>query len=210
MQNPWISIPLDTYENHMMRADIFQAQTLAARMRARFADRDIGSVTILGIAGGNGLEHAEKTHLRKITGIDVNADYLEICRQRFLNLSDRLELICADLSDPALALSFCDLLTADLLIEYIGTDCFVSLIRRSRPRRISCTLQSDGAERSGFVSGSPYQSTFEPLSEIHRSVNPNELCEALARLDYILTKKTMIDLPNGKAFVCLEFGLDLF
>ena len=56
MQNPWILIPLDTYENHMMRADIFQAQTLAARMRARFADRDIGSVTILGIAGGNGLE----------------------------------------------------------------------------------------------------------------------------------------------------------
>ena len=205
MNHPWTRISLTDYENHMKQANIRQQQTLANIMRNRLENPRNSVVIILGIAGGNGLEFAQQAHIKKILGIDVNESYLQTCRMRFAHLGERLELSCADLTDPQLTLPACELLTADLLIEYIGIGCFVSLIRRSRPLRISCTLQSDGPKKS-FVSVSQYADKFDGLSEIHETISPNDLSEALAKLDYQLTKKTVLDLPNGKAFICLDFS----
>lgn len=207
MQNPWIFIPLKDYEDHMQRKNVFQAQTLSERMRLRFADTQISSIIILGIAGGNGLEHASP-HVKSIVGVDINADYLADCKTRFASLDKRLQLICADLSDPHLQLPPCDLMTADLLIEYIGLSSFASLIARSRPMRISCTIQSDG-KTDGFISESPYRDRLDALRTIHSLIGSNELCETMARLDYILKKKTSVDLPNGKSFLCLDFSADI-
>lgn len=55
--NPWQKITLDTYENHMQLASVMQLQALNTMMKEQLASYPVTSVMILGIAGGNGLEH---------------------------------------------------------------------------------------------------------------------------------------------------------
>ena len=60
MKNPWIDIDLDSYENHMSLENVFQLQTLNQMMKEQFSLYDAESIMILGIAGGNGLEHIDR------------------------------------------------------------------------------------------------------------------------------------------------------
>ena len=78
MNNPWTEIPLTDYENHMKLDSVGQLSALSEMMQAQFAAYPARSVMILGIAGGNGLEHIRKGQFKKIYGVDVNADYLQI------------------------------------------------------------------------------------------------------------------------------------
>ena len=39
---------------------------------------------ILGVAGGNGLEHIQKTRFKKVYGIDVNQHYLNQTAERYV------------------------------------------------------------------------------------------------------------------------------
>ena len=63
MTNPWESIRLDDYENHMKLKTVRQLQAMNRIMRDQFYRYPISSVMILGIAGGNGLNPVSYTHL---------------------------------------------------------------------------------------------------------------------------------------------------
>lgn len=65
MKNPWEEIPLDDYENHMRLDSVRQLQAMNEMMKDQFGDYSVSTVMILGIAGGNGLEHIEKGRLKK-------------------------------------------------------------------------------------------------------------------------------------------------
>ena len=47
-------------------------------------DYPVSSVMILGVAGGNGLEHIQKTRFKKVYGIDVNQHYLNQTAERYV------------------------------------------------------------------------------------------------------------------------------
>ena len=127
MSNPWKSISLSDYENHMKLESINQLQTLNKMMSHQFGIAEFKSIIILGIAGGNGLEHINCNVCKKVYGIDVNEKYLKKCAERYPEMSGILECICADLTDTDIDLPSAELLTADLLIEYIGYENFRSI-----------------------------------------------------------------------------------
>ena len=59
MTNPWEEISLSDYENHMKLDSVMQLQNLNQMMKDQFSAYPVSSVMVLGIAGGNGLEHID-------------------------------------------------------------------------------------------------------------------------------------------------------
>lgn len=74
-ENPWESISLRDYEEHMKLDNVRQLQTLNLLMKEQIEQYPIASLIILGIAGGNGLEHVNPTQIKTVYGIDINKDY---------------------------------------------------------------------------------------------------------------------------------------
>ena len=77
MNNPWENIKLSDYENHMSLDTVYQLQALSEMMHKQLYTYDVKSIMILGIAGGNGLEHIDRTRINKVYGVDVNKDFLK-------------------------------------------------------------------------------------------------------------------------------------
>ena len=117
MENPWSQIPLSDYEHHMELSPIQQLQTLNAIMKRQFGQTPIQSAMVLGVAGGNGLEHADPKQISRVYGVDLNQSYLDACAQRYPNLKSVLTCICADLTEPDITLPHADLVIADLPVE---------------------------------------------------------------------------------------------
>ena len=141
MKNPWEEIPLTDYENHMKLASVMQLQAMNEMMKGQFDTYPITSVMILGIAGGNGLEHIQKDKFKKVYGIDVNSSYLQAVVHRYPELNGLLECLCIDLIDETNKLPKADMVIANLLIEYIGYECFQKAVRRVNPKYVSCIIQ---------------------------------------------------------------------
>lgn len=72
MNNPWDSIPLSDYENHMALDSVRQLQTMNDLMADQFARYPVRSAMVLGVAGGNGLEHVDPSRLETVWGVDLN------------------------------------------------------------------------------------------------------------------------------------------
>ena len=83
MKNPWENISLADYENHMKLDSVMQLQAMNKMMKNQFDTYPISSVMILGIAGGNGLEHISNNKFKKVYGVDVNPAYLKKVGQRY-------------------------------------------------------------------------------------------------------------------------------
>ena len=52
-------------------------------MKRRLNQYEIQSAMILGITGGNGLEHVDTEKLNKIYGVDINLEYLKTTEKRY-------------------------------------------------------------------------------------------------------------------------------
>ena len=104
------------YENHMKLDSVGQLQVLNAMMRNQFNLYQIKTVMVLGVAGGNGLEHIDAGKIQKVYGVDINDCYLQECVKRYKNLEGILECICVDLTDEESVLPHADMVIADLLI----------------------------------------------------------------------------------------------
>lgn len=201
--NPWEEIPLSDYENHMKLDSVQQLQTMNRMMKRQFALCGNGSAMVLGIAGGNGLEHVIQSNINRIYGVDINSGYLENCKLRYPQLDGKLECICADLTQSATSLPHADLLIANLLIEYIGYECFCRTVSKVQPMHVSCIIQVNVDD--GFVSDSPYLHVFDGLERVHHQMQEVELTDAMKAVGYCLCDKKEEMLPNGKKLVELDF-----
>lgn len=101
MNNPWKDISLSDYENHMALDSVQQLQAMNQIMKGQLNQYEVQSAMILGIAGGNGLEHVDTEKLNKVYGVDINQEYLTITKKRYENLSDTLDCLCIDLVSEA-------------------------------------------------------------------------------------------------------------
>ncbi len=201
--NPWKEVALSDYENHMSLDSIAQLQALNEMMRGQIYDHDVSDVMIMGIAGGNGLNHIDPVKIRRVYGVDINGDYLRKCRERFVDLGDSLVTIQADLNDESTELPHADLVVANLLLEYVGYAPFARNIQRIAPQYVSVIIQINEGE--GFVSHSPYQHSFDRLNEVYHHIDSAGLTEVMKQIGYNLLKETKQNLPNGKALARLDF-----
>ncbi len=205
MKNPWEEISLDDYENHMSLDSVYQLQTMNAIMKAQFEDYQAETAMILGIAGGNGLEHIRTEKYKAVYGIDINEGYLEKIRERYPMLGNVLRLMCRDLTSEADRLPKAELVIANLLVEYIGYQAFVEAIRPICPRYVSCVIQING-EAEKWVSESPYLHAFDRLDEIHHQMEENALEGEMNKIGYVCISKSASSLPNGKKLQRIDFA----
>lgn len=203
MKNPWEEIELSDYENHMKLDSVMQLQCMNNMMKKQFNTYPVKSVMVLGIAGGNGLEHIDTAKINKVYGVDINDKYLDEVRKRYDNLKDRLECICVDLTDENVVLPHSDMVIANLIIEYIGYKCFSNIIKKSRPMYVSCIIQVNEAE--DFVSDSPYVHVFDDLDKVYHHVDEEGLIAEMNDMGYCVTERYSCELPNGKSLLRLDF-----
>lgn len=203
MRNPWEEIPLTDYENHMKLGSVMQLQAMNEMMKGQFDAYPVASVMILGIAGGNGLEHIQKGKFEKVYGIDVNASYLKEVVRRYPELDGLLECLRIDLTDEADQLPKAELVIANILIEYIGYECFQKAIRCVKPRYVSCIIQINMEDH--WVSDSPYLHVFDGLEQVHHQMEEHALENAMLEIDYHVVRTLEHMLPNGKKLVRMDF-----
>ncbi len=203
MANPWEEISLSDYENHMKLDSVMQLQTLNEMMKGQFAAYPVPKIMILGIAGGNGLEHIPKDKFARIYGVDINTSYLQTVIRRYPELIGCLECLCINLIDETDKLPKADFLIANLLVEYIGYDCFQKAVKQVQPQYVSCIIQINADD--GWVSDSPYIHVFDKLDEVHHQVEEDLLAQALESIGYKKVAQNEKALPNGKKLVQLDF-----
>lgn len=204
MANPWEEISLSDYENHMKLHSVMQLQNMNQMMKGQFNAYPVSSVMILGIAGGNGLEHIDKRKYQKVYGIDINTEYLKAVEERYSDISEILECTQMDLIGEIDKLPNAELLVANLLIEYIGYDCFQKAVEHVCPKYVSCIIQINIDD--SWVSNSPYIHVFDDLDKIHYQMEENTLIQAMNEIGYNLIAQTENLLPNGKKLVQLDFS----
>lgn len=202
MKNPWEDIPLSDYESHMSLDSVMQLQAMDQMMEQQLGWYPASSAMILGVAGGNGLEHIDPLKFQKVYGVDINRAYLQTCAARYPALAGILECICADLTAPDTVLPHADLVIANLLVEYIGYPCFQRVVKQICPDYVSCIIQINTDD--SFVSDSPYLHVFDGLAQVHHPMSENGLTAALQD-SYRLAARAQHPLPNGKMLVQLDF-----
>lgn len=204
MANPWKEIGLDVYESHMSLDSVRQLQSLNRLMHDQLEAYPVRTAMILGVAGGNGLEHVRRDKYETVYGIDLNDDYLQAASERYPDLSGVLRLMALDLTRESEKLPRAELVIADLLIEYIGYDAFQRAIRRIGPRYVSCVIQING-DAQEWVSESPYLHVFDGLDAIHYQMEPSVLTARMAQIGYHEIFRTCMPLPNGKQLLRLDY-----
>jgi len=204
MSNPWENVSLNDYENHMKLPIINQIQTLNSIMKCQINKYDdISTIAILGISGGNGLEYINPIKIKTVYGIDINQNYLDVCRQRYDYLSSCLILENLDISNENINIPKVDLVIANLFIEYIGVKKFIKQIEKTTPRYVSCVIQKN--LDVDFVSDSPYTAAFNDISKIHNDIAQNDLIIEMNEIGYSTINSTEIYLPNKKMFIWTDF-----
>ena len=203
-KNPWEEISLETYEKHMSMDSVKQLQEMNRIMKDQLDVYPAETVMILGIAGGNGLEHIKKDKYKTVYGVDINESYLQKTKNRYLDLSDILQCLHLDIVSETDKLPHSDLLIANLLVEYIGYDAFVRAIKKINPEYISCVIQINTDEEM-WVSDSPYIHAFDSLDKIHHQMEAETVNKKMKSIGYKLILQDTKDLPNGKALIRLDY-----
>lgn len=203
MKNPWEEIQLTDYESHMKLDSVMQLQALNEMMKGQFNSYPISSIMILGIAGGNGLEHIQKEKFKRVYGVDINSSYLQAVIQRYPDLNGLLECLCIDLIDETNKLPKADMIIANLVIEYIGHECFQKTVSKVNPKYVSCIIQIN--TEGNWVSDSPYLHVFDGLEQVHHQLEAHALMNTMLEIGYHAIKTLEHMLPNGKKLVQIDF-----
>ena len=204
MSNPWEEISLSDYENHMSLESVNQLQTMNSIMKKQFSDYPVKTAMVLGIAGGNGLEHVSSDKFEKVYGIDINEGYLKTVEERYKGLAGILECLSIDLIPEPEKLPHAELVIANLLIEYIGYEAFQKAVQKIDPEYVSCVIQIN-TDEAQWVSDSPYLHAFDRLDEVHCQMEENALIAAMEKSDYRIILNESEPLPNGKALQRIDF-----
>jgi threonine dehydrogenase-like Zn-dependent dehydrogenase len=201
--NPWLSIPLSDYEGHMDAAQQLTALSSLFAQALKICQPE--SVAVLGIAGGNGLEHLSRaaTGITRIVGVDINAQYLDEVRRRF-GADLPLELHCIDLARDELRVTRVALVHAGLFFEHAGIaralDNALALVAPGG--YLSIVLQLPASNQPG-VTATPFAS-IQTLASNFALIEVSEFRGLLESRRFQLLQEEQLPLPTGKS---LWFGI---
>ncbi len=123
-------MPAADYEGHMGSPGVRQLEFLSRIFGGLIDEFEPESLALLGCATGNGLEHIERGRVRKLVGLDINPEYLELCRKRHGRNIPGLELVCADFGSFDLEAASIDFVHAALFFEYVEPSAAVEKVSR--------------------------------------------------------------------------------
>lgn len=198
MSSPWLRVPLDQYEGHMSAPGVEQFDVLSALFANAVTYARPATVAILGIAGGNGLEHIDSEATTRTVGIDINPDYLETVRKRYPKLPG-LELHRLDLSGPIATIDPVELVHAALIFEHAGTGrCLDNALALVAPDgRFSVVLQLPG--KPGHEVAQTSFDAMQHLKSDFHLIDPAQLQKTLEARNWTLEEQSQIPLPSEKA-----------
>jgi hypothetical protein len=188
----------------MSLESVKQLQAMNSIMKKQFGDYPVRTATVLGIAGGNGLEHVSPDKFEKVYGVDINEEYLKTVKERYKDLAGILECLHIDLISECGKLPHSELVIANLLIEYIGYKAFQKAVKRIDPKYVSCVIQINTGDAQ-WVSDSPYLHAFDRLDEVHCQMEENALITSMKDTGYRIILNESDPLPNGKALQRIDF-----
>ena len=198
MSNPWLGVPLADYEGHMDSPEVHQLGALAELFAEVLALCRPESVAVLGIAGGNGLDHVDRAITKRIVGLDVNPSYLEAVRSRYAHPC--LELHCVDLAKHRVELEPVRLVHAALVFEHAGAGvCLENALSLVAPGGTLSVVLQLPSEIGQNVSASRFPS-MQTLRSNFSLIEPVWLRRTLEERDFRLTHETKRSLPAGKGF----------
>ena len=197
MPNPWLSIPLSDYEGHMESPGVQQLSALSQFFARVLQECRPRSVAVLGVAGGNGLEHIPRTSVERLVGVDINPDYLKELSQRYKDVA-ALEVHCVDIATERVPAQPVDVVHAALIFEHTGLgpalESAVALIAPGG--RLSVVLQLPGSEHD--VAPTPFPS-IQTLRDHFTLIDPADLRTELLAAGFHLVDEARRAIPAGKA-----------
>ena len=204
-QNPWLQIPAEDYEGHMSDPNVAQLQMLNKIFADVLNEFQPESIAVLGCTTGNGFEHLINKKIERIAGVDINPDYISICKKRFEKSLPELELNCTDLNEVEFPDSSFDLIHAALVFEYVEVEKLLLKISRwLKPNGILSVVLQLSNESLPDISETQFQSV-KLLSPLIKPVDPEEFRESAKSYGLEDTKNLKIKMPSGKSFSILTF-----
>jgi threonine dehydrogenase-like Zn-dependent dehydrogenase len=198
MSNPWLSIPLEDYEGHMDSAGVQQLGALSELFKRALNRCLPGSVAVLGVAGGNGLEQINCAATKRIVGVDINRRYLDKVRRRFGTLTG-LELHCRDLTERDFSLAPVALVHAALIFEHVGLggalENALSLV--APEGALSVVLQFPSQDEQAVAS--TIYTSMQTLKQDFALIDISEFQRLLGLKGFRLVDQENRSLPSGKA-----------
>jgi SAM-dependent methyltransferase len=206
--SPWLSIPAADYEGHMGSPGVGQLQFLSRVFGELIAEFDPASLAVLGCATGNGFEHVRPERVRRLVGLDINQEYLDICRERYAASIPGLELVCADLAAFELEPASMDLVHAALFLEYVDPAAVVEKASRwLTPAGLLTVVVQRPTATGGTVSETGYTS-LKILEPVITLVAPESLGGLAGRYGFLEVRSKNVALESGKSFFVGAYRLE--
>lgn len=205
MGNPWLDIPSSEYIGHMGSAEVAQLPVLNRLVRDVLATARPRNVLLLGCSTGNGLEHVDPAVTRRVSGIDINPQYLRELAGRFSAPGFQLDLHAADVATYPFAREEFDLVHAALLFEYVEWPRLVPRLADALCRLglLSIVLQSP-SDVARPVFPTKYRS-IRRLESLFQLVDPLAVVDRASDAGLYLRRAWIEPLRSGKAFTVLHF-----
>jgi SAM-dependent methyltransferase len=202
--NPWLAIPAADYEGHMGAGGVDQLAPLRAIFAELYARVRPARLAVLGCGPGNGLDIVDPAVTRRFAGVDLNADYLSLARERHAQLAPIATWICASADRCDLETSGFDLIHAALLLEYTEPSAVLPRIAGwLAPGGVfSVVLQLPGGDAR--ISATDFAS-LQTLSSLMRLVDPDALRELATRVGLVELSSREVPLARGKSFWAATF-----
>ena len=185
-----------------------QLQFLSKVFGELLAEFEPASLVVLGCATGNGFEHVRPGRVQRLVGLDVNCEYINVCRERYEATIPGLELVCADLAAFELEPRSMDLVHAALFLEYVDPAAVVEKASRwLRPHGLLTVVLQRPTTTGGAVSETEYTSLKILEPEITLIV-PESLAGLAGRYGFLEARGKNVTLESGKSFFVGAYRLE--
>jgi hypothetical protein len=205
MRHPWLEIPITDYEAHMALPSVGQAQLLGTALQRTITQFQPCSLAVLGVAGGNGLEFAQRAGVRRLVALDFNPDYLALCSRRYATYFAEFEPVLHDLSQGPPVITPVECIFAGLVLEYLCVASFcgylASLLTIGGGFAALLQLPSPTLPE---VSPSPFTSLAR-LESAFSFVPPASLQDSLSAHGFSRIAVDRYDLDSGKSFCYVSY-----
>ena len=122
MNNQWLSIPTNEYDEHMAHQAVRQREFLDSVFEATLNQYNPTSIALLGCATGGGLQLVNARCVERLVAVDINPKFLEVTRSRFSKHIPNLQILEANIETCDLDERTFDLVHCALVLEYVDVD----------------------------------------------------------------------------------------
>ncbi|MCP4180279.1 MAG: class I SAM-dependent methyltransferase [bacterium] len=199
-KNPWLEIPCDDYENHMSDKDVGQLQILSKITKNILEQYTPQIFAVLGCATGNGFEHFDNKITHTVHAIDINSEYLNIVRKKYMSKLPSLNIHNIDIDEEELYFQDVDLFLLALILEYVDIEACLKKVLETMKKGGNMVIVIIESNKEDFVSNTEYTSLLK-LTKISKVVNIDKIKIIIKKLGAEISNIEKIKINTNKSFI---------